>query len=141
MCHLLSVLKSTTMLGLRTNLIVKEGLPQIFEGSRNSCMVLNRVSKSLCFRVLRQESQSPFNILKFAGRNSAIKGSKGKWCCTVSLYSDGFALPRYLEANRIVPPMQLHVSGGLRPFLRWRRFPMDGFVRKELQAAGRKRTL
>ena len=85
------MLTLATSLGLRTNLIIEEGLPHIFKKPRNVCMAMNRV--------FRQEPQPPFDVLKVAGRNSAIKSSKGEWCCTVSLHSDGLALLRYLEPN------------------------------------------
>jgi hypothetical protein len=66
MCHLLSMLILTIVLGSRTNLVIKEGLPEIFEQPRNLAIV----SKSPCFNLLRKGPQTLFNVLELAGRKS-----------------------------------------------------------------------
>ena len=83
-CQLLSQLLSVsilmTMLGLWTNLVIKDGLPQIFEEPGNLFMILDRVSWPLCFMSFRKEPESLSDVLEPTRRGSgpsAVQGSNG----------------------------------------------------------------
>ena len=65
------------VLGLRTNLVIEDGLPHIFEETENLFTVLNRVSKTLCFRPFIQEPQPLSDVLEPAGRNSGSSAVGG----------------------------------------------------------------
>ena len=75
LCHLLTILISTAALGLRTNLVIEDGLPQIFKESRNLPMGPIGAGK---FRRFRPRPQFALDFLEFPGGNSTPSTTGGE---------------------------------------------------------------
>ena len=70
---------------MRTNLVIKDDLPHIFEESGNFSMVLNKVGYSLWLRILKPSPQLIFDELEIAEGSSATVAERDETKYRISL--------------------------------------------------------
>jgi hypothetical protein len=119
--HLLS-LSTPTRVGLggsQTNLVIKDGLPQIFEEPGNLFVILDMVGEAAAV-VLR--------CLRTCWKELSTK-SEGEKKHTVLGHSAASVLPHRLDLFQNASPVRLYVREGFLYSLQWWRFPVDACQR------------
>lgn len=107
-----------TVLELRTNLVIKDGILQTLEKSKEFPVVLNGVRKLMWLRLSGQKPQLPFDILELPGRNSALNTIKSAtaYCITSlrrrsSAKSPGCESKRFSNViKRVISPSALFLT-------------------------------